>query len=191
MKRIVFAMFVAAFCCGVFPVVHAQSDFSFGIKAGCDFSNYISKSNLEPGGEAGIFFRIGKGFYFQPEVLYAFRSSTFEDLKVELENNFKVGEHYIDFPLLLGGKVVNNENFNLRLFIGPRIGVRVAATNDKLEDVLGMAQWGGQAGIGIDFWRFTLDVKYDISATKFKNAASREFWLQNIFNVALGFKFKK
>lgn len=169
----------------------APSTFSFGIKVGCSFSNYISKSNLKPGGDAGIFFRCGNRFYFQPEVEYAFRSSTFKDLGDELEDNFSVGEHYIDIPLLLGCKIVNNPNFNLRLFLGPRVGLRISSSYKDIKEFLGYAQWGGQVGLGVDLWRFTIDVKYDISATKFKEIDSDEFWKQNIFNVSVGFKIVK
>ena len=171
--------------------LQAQSAFSFGIKAGVNFSNYISKNNLEPGADAGIFLRAGRTVYFQPEVLYSFRTSTIEDMVDEAKENIKINDHYIDIPLFLGFKLVNKENFNLRLFLGPRVGLRVGSSYSDIDSLMGYAQWGGRVGLGIDFWRFTLDVSYDISASKFKNYESDTFWKQNIISVSLGFKFVK
>lgn len=169
----------------------AQSTFSFGIKAGVNFSNYISINNLEPGADAGIFFRAGRIVYFQPEVLYSFRTSTIEEMVDEAKENIKVNDHFIDIPLFLGFKLVNKENFNLRLFLGPRVGLRVGSSYSDIDSVMSYAQLGGRAGLGIDFWRFTLDVSYDISASKMKNYESDTFWKQNLMSASLGFKIVK
>ena len=154
-------------------------------------SNFIKETDFEVGADAGIFFRFGKMFYFQPEVLYSFRSTTFEDIVSETKDNFKVNEHIIDIPLFLGFKIVNKENFNLRIFFGPRVGLRVGSNYSDIDSLMGYAQWGGRAGVGIDFWRFTLDVHYDISARKFKEYDNDTFWKQNIIAASLGFKIVK
>ena len=191
MKKLTIAIFFTiVFCLFLLPI-KAQSAFSLGIKAGVNLSNFIKETDFEVGADAGIFIRAGKMFYFQPEVLYSFRSTTFDDIVDEAEENFKVNEHLIDIPLLLGFKIVNKDNFNFRIFLGPRIGLRVGSDYSDIDSLIGYAQWGGRAGIGIDFWRFTLDFNYDISATKFKNADANTFWKQNIISVALGFKIVK
>ena len=169
----------------------AQSSFSLGINAGVNFSNYISESNLEPGADAGIFFRIGRTVFFQPEVLYSFRTSSFNEMVDEVRQNIDIQEHYIDIPLFIGFKIVNKENFNLRLFLGPRVGLRVGSDYNDIDSLLGYAQWGGRAGLGIDFWRFTLDLSYDISASKFKKPNADDFWKQNLISASLGFKIIK
>lgn len=171
--------------------VSAQSSFSFGVKVGVNFSNYISESNLAPGCDAGIFLRGGKRFYIQPEVCYSLRNTKFSEIIDEIKENNSLGQHFIDVPILLGYKIVNNPNFNLRFFIGPRFGFRIGSSYDNIDDLIGYAQWGGQGGIGIDFWRFTFDVKYDISGTKFKEYDNDTFWKQNMINIALGFKIVK
>ncbi len=57
---------------------------------------------------------------------------------------------------------------------------------------LNKLQFGGQVGLGFDFWRFTLDFKYDFSGTKYNStSASNSWWKQNIFDVSLGFKIIK
>lgn len=199
MKKI---LSIAILCCGIMllmPLGNAQKEkkvgegsaFCFGIKAGINFSNYINKSNMEPGGDAGLFLRAGRRFYFESGVYYSFRSTNFKDFKEEIQESFEIGQHFIDVPLLLGYKIVSRPNFNFRIFIGPRVGLRIGSNYDNIDDMIGYAQWGGQAGLGIDFWRFTFDVKYDISASKFKEYDEDTFWKQNMFNMALGFKFKK
>ncbi len=191
MKKIISIAVMVFLLVAMSAPLRAQSTFSFGIKAGINFSNYISKSTMKPGGEAGIFFRGGKRFYIEPSVMYSFRSTSFKDFKEEIQASFEVGQHFIDVPILLGFKAVNNPNFNFRIFLGPRVGFRVGSDYDNFDDAVGYAQWGGQAGIGIDFWRFTLDVKYDISASKFKEYDEKTFWKQNLVYINLGFKFKK
>ena len=75
--------------------------------------------------------------------------------------------------------------------MGPRVGFRLGSDYDNFEDAVGFAQWGAQAGIGIDFWIFTFDAKYDISASKFKQYDEKTFWKQNMVNLVLGVKFKR
>lgn len=187
------------FVLGILLIVLATpgfSQFTFGPKVGVNLSNVFNqdniKSNINVGFDAGIFLRIGDAFYFQPEVNYSFRSATFKDAITEIEDNFKLKTHNLDIPLLLGYKFINNPNFNFRLFIGPRLGVLIDNSLDSNTDFLGKVQIGGEAGIGIDFWRFTFDVKYDFSANKYNNVTNSSSWLmQNMFNVALGFKILK
>ena len=180
-----------AFLCLPLFAAKAQSSFSLGIKAGANLSNFIKESDFQVGADAGIFLRIGKMFYLQPEVLYSFRSTTFEDMVDEAGDNIKAKNHNIDIPLFLGFKIVNKENFNFRLFLGPRVGLRVGSDYKDIDSIMGYAQWGGRAGVGFDFWRFTLDLNYDISATKFKEYDNKTFWTQNIISAALGFKIVK
>lgn len=191
MKQITRIILLAVYVGIIAYTAKAQSSFSLGIKAGVNFSNYISESNLEPGADAGIFLRAGRIVYLQPEVLYSFRTSTINAMVDEVKENIELNDHFIDIPLFLGFKLVNKENFNLRLFLGPRVGLRVGSSYSDIDSLMGYAQWGGRAGLGIDVWRFTCDISYDISANKFNNYESDTFWKQNMLSVSLGFKIVK
>ncbi|MDL2307975.1 PorT family protein [Bacteroidales bacterium OttesenSCG-928-B11] len=174
----------------------AFSQVSLGIKGGVNFSNSTDlNTSMKTGGDAGIFLRLGDPFYFQPEVNYSFRSSSFKNLlDVELPNNFDLKTHNLDIPLLFGYKFLDYENFNFRVFIGPRIGVMLDNNFNKEthHDYFTLMEYGGQFGIGIDFWRFTLDFKYDFSTKKYEPILLDEQWLkQNMFNISIGFKFIK
>ena len=175
------------------PIANAQ--FSLGIKVAGNYSNYIDRSDFFYGGDAGIFMRLGDRFYFQPEVNYSFRSSNLKEIVTEVSDNIRLKQHFVDVPLMLGYHFIDNENFKFHIFLGPRIGVRIGSNIDEIAD-LDMSnqrmQWGGQLGVGLDFWRFTLDARYDFSANKFMlSDQSTGMWKQNMVILSLGFKIVK
>ncbi len=180
----------------VLATFQAQAQFSMGIKVAGNATNYMKISDLDAGVDAGIFLRMGDRFYFQPEVNYSFRSTKLHDMIAEYDENVRMKQHFIDVPLLLGYNFINNENFKFHLLAGPRVGVRVGSNLDEaaLSSVneAGKTQFGGQFGLGIDFWRFTFDARYDISGNKFKEiSGDPDFWTQNMIVLSLGFKIVK
>lgn len=166
----------------------AFSQFTLGPKIGLNYSNIMNHTRFRAGMDAGIFLRLGGRFYFQPELDYSFRSSTFQEAWQEVESNLHLKTHYFDIPLLFGYKFIHNPNFNFRVFIGPRLGLMIDNSLGDQDGSLKTLQIGGQAGIGIDIWRFTLDFKYDFSANQYEAENNGEWWKQNMFNIALGFK---
>lgn len=179
--------------CIFLPKANAQ--FSIGLKVSGNYSNYMKITEPSMGWDAGLFMRFGDRFYFQPEVGYSFRSTNFNDLTSEVRQNIKLKQHFIDVPLLLGYHFIDKDNFKLHLFIGPRLGIRMGSNIDEIEtlEVTNQKmQWGGQVGLGVDIWRFTLDARYDISGSKFLQAGqSAETWKQSMFVLTLGFKIVK
>lgn len=170
----------------------AQVD--FGVKAGVNFSNTVDRTTMQPGFDVGVFLRLGSPFYFQPEVNYSFRSSSFSDAFDEISDNFDMKTHNLDIPLLFGYKFINHDNFNFRVFIGPRVGVLISNNYNNQSDnnPFNLMEYGGQVGIGIDFWRFMLDVRYDFSTRKYDSILNNSTWLkQNMINISLGFKIVK
>ncbi len=173
---------------------HAQQ-FSLGIKVAGNASNYVDFSDLDGGVDAGLFFRFGNRFYFQPEVNYSFRSTKLDDIVSEYSDNVRLKQHFLDIPMLLGYHFIYNENFRFHLLAGPRVGVRVGSNISEissLTDDSGDVQFGIQVGLGIDFWRFTLDARYDFSANKISQInQDPDYWKQNMIILSLGFKFIK
>ena len=170
----------------------AFSQFTFGPKVGANFTNILNYTSIQPGMDVGIFFRLGESFYFQPELDYSFRSSSFKEDYEEIATHFKLKTHHLDIPLLFGYKFISNPNFNFRVFIGPRLGILVnSSLKESGKDPLSTAQIGGQLGVGVDVWRFTIDLKYDFSGSKYKSLVSNSWWKQNMFNLAFGFKILK
>jgi hypothetical protein len=173
-------------------ITMGMAQFTMGPKVSVNFSNIIHETKMKTGFSAGVFFRFGKSFYFQPDFEYSFRSSTLKGAFGELKENARLKDHYIDIPLKVGYKFVDNPNFNFRVFIGPRLGILIANNlqPNKKDKFIGTVQMGGRTGIGIDFWRFALDVCYDFSANKY-SAISSTWWKQNMISISLGFKIFK
>lgn len=170
-----------------------SAQFSLGLKGGVNAANYIDLTNKKIGMEAGLFMRLGDRFYFQPEVNYVLKSSTLKQAVEEVVANFNLKQHYVSVPVLLGYHFINNDNFKFHLTLGPRFDFKIADNLDVSSWESNTVQWGGQVGIGIDFWRFTVDVSYSIAADRFKYTATSEpsTNFTNMFIASLGFKILK
>lgn len=171
----------------------AQSQFSIGIKVAGNAVNYRGLTKGDFGLEAGLFMRLGRNFFFQPEVNYVFKSSKFNDVVDEIAQNTQLKQHCIAVPALLGFHFINNDNFKFRLTIGPRFDFKIADNLDNTGWQTSTVQWGGQVGVGIDFWRFALDFNYCIAADKLINTTTNTSQNKqlNMFILSLGFKFVK
>ena len=177
MKKLLFI--ALSFCF----LITTEAQVKFGIRGG------ISTSQVEPsdllirnasdaeelklaindsnyGAHFGLFtqFKIKK-FFIQPEVLFNSNSVDFTvtDFRdgnvVELIKNEKYQN--LDIPLMMGFKFGP-----LRLQGGP-VGHVFLNSTSELFDIEGYDQkfdemtFGYQAGVGLDLWKFVLDVKYE------------------------------
>ncbi len=174
-------------------VFTSQAQFSLGLKVAGNAANYKDLTKMNIGLEAGLFMRLGNGFFFQPEVNYVFKSSTVLAAVDEFQDNIKLKQHFISVPALLGYHFINNENFKFRLTIGPRFDFKISDNTGNNNWKTSPVEWGGQVGAGIDFWRFALDFSYNISADRFRNNVTSETQtkLANMFILSLGFKLVK
>jgi len=175
-------------------VIPASAQFSLGLKVAGNATNYRELSKRNFGVEAGLFMRLGDRFFFQPEANYSFKQSTFTANHLgEYSGNDMLKQHYVSVPLLLGYHFINNDNFKFRLTIGPRFDFKVSDNFSDSDWESNLIQWGGQVGVGIDFWRFSLDGSYCIAADNFRNMAEGTSQTRqlNMFIVSLGFKIIK
>ncbi len=171
----------------------ADAQFSFGVKTAWNTVSLDNFQDFSGGFDLGAFFRIGRAFFFQPEVNYSFRNTDFQHIIGEFRENYRMRQHFLDIPLLIGHHFLNNSNFKLHFLVGPRVAVLInnhLLQASTVSDVASHLQWGGQIGLGIDVWRFAIDGRYDISADKTTTDSSKAR-LQNMFVVSLGFKFIK
>jgi len=116
----------------------------------------------------GVFFRFGRKFFIQPEVLISAKGGSFDVVKTSLATQ-KIDVKFttIDVPILLGFKLGP-----LRLNAGPMASLTVSQ-NQKLKDALDQyskqsiddtfkqAVFGYQAGVGLTFLGLNLDVRYE------------------------------
>lgn len=192
MKSLLIAVF-SFLMINVMTIGVANAQFSLGLKGAVNGSNYINLTKKKIGFEAGIFMRFGDRFYFQPEANYVLKSSTLNQAVNEVAANFQLKQHFISVPALLGYHFINNDNFKFHLTIGPRFDFKIADNFGNGGWQTNAIQWGGQVGLGFDFWRFTLDVGYSFAADRFKYTATSEPTTKftNMFLASLGFKIVK
>lgn len=202
----------------------AQYDpaFRFGIKAGANLSNvngsndlslnspetafsFKDNDNRSLGFVGGVFFRFGKTFYVQPEFLLSQKGGRFNVYEDGVQNSDgKVDVRFsnLDVPVLFGFRVARF----FRVNVGPMASLRLSSNGkigDSFEEVTGpnssaefndRLAFGYQAGVGLDFGRVSLDVRYEGNFTEvvkvnFNNAttASQFGKKGNLFQATLGF----
>lgn len=170
------------------------TNFSFGPKASFHFNklyfNQNFTSSFEPGFEGGIFFRFGKKWYMQPELLYSFRQTNFEVLLDEVNTNIAAQNHYVILPILIGYKILNGESSNIRLLFGPKFAYRLATNKPEFDDILKPFEYGCEVGLGLDVSIVTLDISYNFYFSQSNtDALSQNILHQSMFNASVGIKF--
>lgn len=181
-----------------------------GIKGGVNFGvaevedRDIDWENdgLATGIHAGTFARLNLGnVYLQPELYYTFAKAQLRSTGVDAEK-LEIDFHRIDAPLLLGYRL----NGFLRINAGPFASVNLQSRSEESEkdwekevnDYYERTNFGWQAGLGLDIWRFTLDARYETTVGNlrefdFANSTWNDYLpdeqKQRQFVVSLGYKF--
>jgi len=206
MKKFILALaLILAFSTNV---TFAQLNFKIGPKIGFNASKLHSSldsisSQFKSGFQFGIFVRVGKKVYLQPELYYTTQGGVFESNNKNnyyLKQNVKLGS--LDVPILVGVSFINNDLLNVRVLAGP---VASFVVNKKIEDSgvidpiknadIKNVNWYIQAGAGVDIWKFTLDIRYQIGLNKIisdvslQNRTINFNTSNNVWVVSLGFKF--
>ena len=126
----------------------------------------ISLENANYGYHAGILVQAQIGsFFIQPELVYNSSSIDYriEDFRLPETYNEILREtyQYLDIPIMMGFK------FGALRIQGGAIGHLYLGGTSELFEVPGYTQdfddmtYGWQAGLGVDAWRFIIDVKYE------------------------------
>jgi len=183
---------------------------TFGIKAGYN-ANKLSanidsiSSQFKSGMQLGVFLRLGKRFFVQPELYYSLQGAQYA-LNDPLNTGSwsqKITIGSIDVPVLLGFKIINGKKINFRVNLGPVVSfvtnTQVKDLNDLLPGPLtgssiNPVNWYLVGGLGLDLWFLTLDVRYqgglnDIIKSVESGGQTWNFSSKNnVFQVSLGFK---
>jgi len=165
---------------------------------------YSLHTGLRQGGSAGIYMRLGTNVFCQPEVVYSFAlyDASRDIAGVKLEQ--KLQNHTIDVPLLLGYSPLCSETFKFRILLGPRFAFDVH--QDKAQDAVptgvdymtastSTIRVGVDCGIGFDFWRISLDIRYllmsDVYKYQYLDVEKSEWKKVNFpistFHIAIGY----
>lgn len=189
-KKIIFTMLLGVFAVSLFA--QNKKKFKFGLRAGVSTTEVKAGELLVTNAEEMAHLKLGiqeanygyhfgffaqaraGSFFIQPEVLFNSNSVDFKAL--DLTNNEALPEilhekyQYLDIPVMLGFKLFNT----IRLQGGP-VGHVYLNSSSELFDIEGYEEkfeqftYGYQAGIGIDFWKLVVDLKYEGNFNNFGN----------------------
>ena len=220
MKK-VFLLFAALF---VATIANAQFDICVGPKVGyqatkLSLDKQSIKSSFKGNMTFGVFGRVTiKKFIVQPELLY-FKSGKVFEISVIDDNSgidnpainptFTFNQANLALPIFLGYQFLDLDLIKMRANVGPVFYFAVGKTeyssnftgddNHKMQESPNETMTMGAAlNLGVDVWRFTLDINYSLGLTdafddELVIPGVGEFELddntkQNIFTVTLGFK---
>ena len=184
--------------------LQAQNTFQLGAKLGANINQlstslpaYTNENYM--GYNVGLFSRINfERFHIQPELYYSHNGGNM----VNGADLIKVRTHSANLPILLGYKILDFEQFNLRINAGPyasyafyqdiesNVGGQTPFTREKMNNL----NLGVVGGIGVDIWRITIDARYNwglmnvLGDNKFNSNPSAGF-RNSWFEFAVGFRF--
>lgn len=218
MKKVLL-LFVALF---VATAVNAQiSPITFGPKVGyqttkLSVNREIIKSDFKGNMAFGVFARLTiKDFVLQPELLYyksgkMFQVNVFDNFGIQNPNlnpTFTINQSNLALPVFLGYQFIDMPIIKMRANVGPVFYFAIGQTEYSIngenvpyvdEDVTEDMTLGAALNLGIDLWKFTLDINYSLGLTEtfddeIEVPGVGEFEVgdntkQNIFTVTLGFK---
>lgn len=171
---------------------YAQSPVHFGIKASANFTemhtnikDYSSKSAMGYGIGAVVRVDMGK-LYLQPELLFVEKNAKFKSATSEEVNT---AMKHIEFPLVLGLKIIDAGIVNVRIFGGGVYNYMIqdnfstAAVGDAFKD-FNKSNLGYRFGAGVDLGKLTVDLSYDGG---FKDISKNYETKPKTFMVSAGF----
>lgn len=189
-----------------FLSVGAKAGYNVTIGNNTTFSDiYDVKGNLGNGFNLGLYARIGKRWYVQPELVYSYSYQT-ETLSVagyDITSYDKINKtSTFDVPVLLGYSLLNLGTVKLNLMIGPKFSFNtgssttVKVTSGDLTITSGIddavsktTRVGLDCGIGLDIFRCSLDVRYNLLPNMYSyEDDSYDAKAISTFVVSLGFR---
>lgn len=172
---------LAIACFGLFAMGAQAQVFQLGLRGGLNLQGMsLSGFKADPGAAVskvesegfntgfhlGFYSRIKiLTFYIQPELLYRNFSSEYAFTRTDgTTGTIDVTAHQMEIPVLVGMKFAW-----FRANLGP-VYRQPFGDFDELGDGFNGGMWGYQAGVGVDFWKLLVDVKYEGSFSSFGNS---------------------
>jgi len=190
MKKLTIIIILAAFTF----TGNAQGFFDFGPKIGINTSKMSTNvADYNPQTiskfQFGAFARINVGrFYIQPEAYYNSKGGEYiSTVGVKTINSFNLQS--VDVPALLGFKLINQKDLNLRIMTGPVLSILTdkSVKGQFTEDNLKNSVFAWQYGVGVDFLFLSLDARMESHSSNFYD--SPDFNTKNgNFVISLGLK---
>lgn len=195
MKQQILALSSLLLCitCSVETKAQQTPAFHIGIKGGATYTKTSTESSALEGKygfgyQGGIMTRMDIGsLYVQGEALFNKRKTSYNSKD---GSSPKLTWNSIDIPIVVGYKLVNTKDFNVRAFAG---GVYSYAFKNNLSTSKALQEGfksfdksniGITGGIGVDYKNFTADLRYETGLT----SISKEFKSKpNGFTLGIGY----
>ncbi len=156
-----------------------------------DEAGPITELKSSTGYQLGVFMRAKLfGLIVQPELLYTRANSGFN---INGVGDYKLEFDKIDLPIMVGYALGP-----VRLQGGPVFSLIAEAKREHpngtvffVRDVYSSTTFGYQAGVGADFWKFAIDLKYERDLGSVGDDLARGFEArqrQSHFILAVGYK---
>lgn len=195
MKQQILALSSLLLCitCSVETKAQQTPAFHIGIKAGTNFTKTSTQSSTLEGKyglgyQGGIMTRMDIGsLYVQGEALFNKRKTSFDSKD---GSSPKLTWNSIDIPVVIGYKLINTKDFNVRAFAG---GVYSYAFKNNLSTSKALqdgfknfdkSNIGITGGVGADYKNFTVDLRYETGLS----SISKEFKSKpHSFSLGIGY----
>ncbi|WP_265132058.1 porin family protein [Chryseobacterium oranimense] len=195
MKQQILALstFLLCITCSVETKAQQTPAFHIGIKGGANFTKTSAgSSSLEGkygfGYQGGIMTRMDIGrIYVQGEALFNKRKTSFDSKD---GSSPKLTWNSVDVPIVIGYKLINDKDFNVRAFAGGVYSYALKnnlSTSKALQDGFknfDKSNIGITGGIGIDYKNFSADLRYETGLS----SISKEFKSKpHSFTLGIGY----
>ncbi len=201
MKKLFLLFFVSLISFGIY----SQDRFAVGIKAGYtstkfSLENYDQRllkidHNLGSGYLAGIYTRVRvfRGLSVQPEFYYAKKKGeiSFTGVNNDIiipDSSYITTVESLELPILLHLRLLNFDFANVYAVGGPVVAFNQnSSTDPEVGFIFENSNWTFLVGGGVEFWRMTVDARYEWSLNNTANNNDvGKFY--NMLSISVGFK---
>ncbi len=174
----------------------AFAQFHLGLKAGLNYTTIKAQHNeFDESGvlgyQVGVWGRIGKSFYLQPEVYIGSKGSNFKFQTGATTTEEKQKFTTLDVPLLLGTKI-GVDKLNIRFMAGPAFQFNLDDNSSAFSQATDPNFYkyrdfitNLQAGAGVDVGNLSVDLRYE---TSLQDINKNDGQKQSLLHLSLGFK---
>lgn len=196
MKKTILITFSICLLSIGFVSAQVVPSFSFGAKAGLNFSAFPANGKYDNSSQAGylggVWARFGAlGFNFQPELYATAKNLTVKD---DAGNENKAKFTSLDVPLLIGTKI-GALGLGGRFYGGPVFSFTVnkdqsfsGASSEITKLNYKDANYGIQLGAGVDIKDFSVDLRYEGGLNKISYGPGYSHTRVSIFSLSLAYK---
>ncbi len=193
MKKNILLAVLLFICCST-----TIAQFNLGIKAGINYSMVSAREGQFDykgalGYQGGVWARVGKSIYFQPEVYVGTKNTDifFTQTGTTIKQEGKLKFTTVDVPLLFG-KQIGIEKLNFHFVVGPSFQFNLQENNTVFNQFLNPDFYtyrpiiaNLQAGGGVDLGNLSIDLRYETGLQDINKSKGQH---NNLIHFSLGYK---